>query len=135
MSAACETNSDCKAAGLFCDSNKQCKPSPPIMAAVCSSNSNCGSGRICRRGACVAPSLFEDILLGQAACKTKNDCNNGFNCVRGKCVKPSMITNEDQTEEISNAERFKGLMCMEDYQCGDLSLVCIRGNCGYARVE
>ncbi len=53
-------------------------------------------------------------------------------------MKPSMITNEDEskeTKEISNAEKFKGLMCMEDYQCGDSNLVCVQGACTYAHAE
>ncbi len=128
VNTSCETNDDCKAAGLFCDANKQCKPSPPITAVTgCSSSSSCPNGRICKRNACVAPSLVESKMLQQGKCSSASDCNkngkSGYICQRGGCVKPSMITNDDDNGVIIVDE------CALDYQCGSPDLKCVRGTC------
>jgi len=118
---ACDGNDDCKN-GLVCV-NKQC--------VECSADADCGDGKSCKEGACVAKAECEKDLdcpdgkVCQAgtcqACAKDSECGPGGQCLVGKCKRATACKTDD---ECADDEDCVDGFCQRPWVGGDTGNSC-----------
>ena len=143
------TSSNCfgdrKPSGSVCDGKyNACQPktceerglktcgSGCIAVSACCSDSDCGSGKKCSSGSCVAKSCEEmgqktcnGSCIATSACCTNNDCGSGKKCSSGSCVAK---TCEEMGQKTCNGSCIASSACCTDSDCGS-DKKCSSGSC------
>jgi len=106
--AGCDSDKDCSK-GTYCV-NKKCQE--------CRSNADCGEGKECNGGACVAKS----------ECRVDADCSDGKVCKAGSCVACSSNDQCGPGGKCNAGKCNRAVKCKKDDDCAD-DQDCVNGTC------